>query len=122
MLEKRILSLLKLLENNIGDNYKIVDKQELLSMLPSAARFDITSLESALNYLSDRQYISIKYSDSNDICLCTTAKAKAYLEHSKSNIERTTLTKSQYFTIFAVVLIASFVGCLLATIVASLFN
>ncbi len=121
MLEKRVKVLLQLIDDNVGTSYKILTRAELLDMLCSQMDSTVEQMDSAINYLMQKEYITVKYNDSTDICLASTTKARAQLEHSKSNIQRASIPKWQFWTMLGIVVLGSFVGSLLADIIQSIF-
>lgn len=121
MLEKRVKLLLQLIDENVGTSYKILTRAELLDMLDAQMDSTAEQMDSAINYLMQKEYITVKYNDSTDICLASTTKARAQLEHSKSNVERASLPKWQFWTMLGIVVLGSFVGSILANIITGLF-
>ncbi len=121
MLEKRIRILLQLIDDNVGTSFTILTRVELLDMLCKEIDSTIEDMDSAINYLVQKEFITVKYNDSTDICLASTTKARAQLEHSKSNIQRASIPKWQFWTMLGIVILGSFVGSLLADILVGLF-
>ncbi len=121
MLEKRVKILLQLIDDKVGTSYKILTRAELLDMLSQQMDSTVEEMDSAINYLMQKEYITVKYNDSKDICLASTTKARAQLEHSKSNIQRANLPKWQFWTMLGIVILGSFVGSILANIITNAF-
>ncbi len=114
MLEKRVRILLQLIDEHVGTNFTVLTRQELLDMLCQQTDATLEQMNSAINYLMQKQYIVVKYSDSTDICLASTTKARAQLEHSRSNVQRANISRWQVWTLIGIVVLGSFVGSLLA--------
>lgn len=71
-----------LVENIVGDKYKVFDKSELTAVSPSA--------EEELNMLKTNGYVVIKYADEEEVCLCVTVSGRAAAEKNADNAVRET--------------------------------
>lgn len=90
MLDKRCLSLLNIINREcVGSGYKVFDTEYLLSSMPVKFGLDNQSVLDCVKTLADREYISVKYQDDFEICLCPLNKGRLVFENQiECEIER----------------------------------
>lgn len=121
MLDKKTSAVLKLLRDKTENTYKVLDKSQLLAELPDKLRVDVQSLLAIITFLSENEYVSVKYQDKDEICVATTIKADSYLDGEKDLHQKAKLTNSQTTLLFVGVFIAAFLGALIAGLIGKLF-
>ncbi len=121
MLDKKSSAVLELLRNKTENNYKVLDKNQLLAELPSKLKIDIQGLLAIITFLTENEYVSVKYQDKDEICICTTIKADSYLDGEKDLQQKAKLTASQTTVLFIGVFVAAFFGALIAGLIGKLF-
>lgn len=88
MPDKRSLLLLKLLCGIcVNSGYKVIELQELAAGLPPEYAFTSADVDKMLAFLNDRSFISLRYGDGNEACLCVLPKGR---EACEREIERET--------------------------------
>lgn len=120
-MDKQIEIVLQYLRKETGEQYKILEIDEILNIFPK--RYGITKevLLSALNYLKENGHIIVKYYDGVEICIKATDKAEAYIEHSKHEEQRVVLKKRHYWAIFGFAVLGSIVGGIIFVLIKKLF-
>lgn len=118
MLDKKSESLLALLLDLAGLEYTVLDKNVLSDKLPARHKMNPQSVTAALTYLKENGYISVKYQDKEEICLCATIKAQSYFEGEKALAPKTKIANAQIWLLFLGVFAAAFCGALAAVFVA----
>ena len=87
MLDKRCFALLDIINARCKDSgYKVFDVSELELAMPTKFRIDANGVVDCLSTLSDRDYISVKYQDENEICLCPLTKGRLVFENRIDDI------------------------------------
>lgn len=83
MLDKRTEKALSIINTQCEEgSYKVLDANELLSLFPAKYRPDREGLNDIINYLCEREYIKIKYSDDKVYCLSPLPKGRLYHENA----------------------------------------
>lgn len=108
---KKILKILMILCNN--NSYSIVEITEILGQLSDKIEFDV--LSKYLNYLSDNQYIDVKYFDEKQICFAIMPKAKGLDEEVKYKKKTTNKYLRLALLMSVVSAISGFVGAFLGS-------
>lgn len=121
MLYKSTAALLKLLRDKTENNYKVLNKNQLLNELPAKYKVDMDGLLAIITFLTDNEYVSVKYQDKEEICIATTIKADSYLDGEKNMQQKAKLTNSQTTLLFVGVFVAAFLGALIAGLIGKLF-
>ena len=99
MLDKRCGFLLEIInERCSGSGYKVIDVEELRSAMPKYFSETNESIFEHLSYLSSREYISIKYQDETEVCLCPLTKGRLISEiKQEEDIEKKKDKKTYFF-------------------------
>lgn len=122
MLDKRTTALLdKINELCSEGSYKIVETEELLSCFPPKAKMDAEGLGHCLDYLSDRNYIDVKYADDGVYCLCPLPEGRTYFENARqARSDLLRRRRDTLVTTFFGAFFGGFAGALVAWLVSSL--
>jgi len=67
MLDKKTDAVLELLALKAGTSYKVLNKNQLLDDLPKKLKIDLQSMLSIVTFLSENEYVDVKYQDKEDI-------------------------------------------------------
>ncbi len=118
MLDKRCSALLDIINAEcVGAGYKVMGIDELKLAMPSAFTETTESVLEHLSYLSEREYISVKYQDENEVCLVPLTKGRLVTEN---RIEQEVENTSQKRAYFAYAFLGAFSASLLGVIICLL--
>lgn len=123
MLDERTNILLKYINDYCKDqSYKVVDIEQLQSAFPNKFSIDKEGVEQMIEYLTARQYISVKYSDKEQYCLSPLPKGRHYFETQldkiiSDNYQRTKTAKIVFGASFA----GAFLGSMITFLVSLFF-
>lgn len=121
MLDKKMEAVLQALLNLAGNSYKVLNKQSILQSLPRKLNIDSNTLGAIFSFLSENDFIDVKYQDKDEICLCTTIKAESYVTGDKMQ-QRASLSTKQNVWLTAGMFISSFLGAFVAILIAKLLG
>lgn len=77
MLDKISAKLIKVLNKlSVKNTYNVLELREILNNLQDKNKMDEEVLLKNLEYLAEREFIDIKYSDENEVCLCLLPKSR----------------------------------------------
>jgi hypothetical protein len=98
MLDERTLNLLDVINHEcLGGGYKVFSIEDLVLSIPKGYNADINSVRESLDYLSMREYISVKYEDENEVCLTPLPKGRLVFENRiDSEVEREQTSRKYY--------------------------
>lgn len=119
MLDKKTTAVLTMLAQQVGYNYKVVKKQTLLSALPKKYSDDVQSLVAIIAFLKEKDFLSVKYQDKEEICLALSVKAETYLSQDVPSAESQIPTKQAVWLLLGVFAFA-FLGAFAAVLVGKL--
>ena len=115
MLDKKTTTVLRTLGKLSGENaYKVITVEEILASLPAKA-YDLDSVKQTIDFLNKQEYIVIKFEEDYTFCYSLLPKARIYLEQDIVKPKN----KQKKFEImhYIYVMIASFIGAMLAMLV-----
>lgn len=116
MLDKKSISVLKALNKlAINSAYKVVTSDEILMNLSQKSQFDADTINEIISYLEKQEYINIKFSEENTYCYSLLPKARIFLEQETGKVKPKKFNLP--FLNYIFILIASFVGTMLALII-----
>ena len=82
MLDKRCVCLLEVLNGECeSSGYKIFSIEELVLAMPESLGVDAFIVEECIKTLCDHEYISVKYQDDVEVCLCPLTKGRLVFEN-----------------------------------------
>lgn len=82
MLDKRCLALLNILNSEcLSSGYKVITIEELTTSMPAFFGIDSDGVRECLGTLSEKEYISVKYQDETEVCLCPLPKGRLVFEN-----------------------------------------
>ena len=118
MLDERAITLLDIinLECRSG-GYKVFFIKDLISSFPARLYVDESGLLESIETLSIHQYISVKYQDQTEICLCSLIKGRLESENRlDAQIERLEENKKHFLFSFFGALLGGVCAFILALI------
>ena len=119
MLDKRTEAVLQILSEQAKDGYTVLQKQQLLKLLPQKYQLDTKNFCATVSFLKEQGYVDVKYQDKDSICLSVTVKAKNHLE-GLGETKGAKIVSNQFGLLLLLVGACAFVGAFVATIVAKL--
>ncbi len=124
MLDKRCFALLDIINARcVLSGYKIFDISELVSAMPKCFRADESVVKDCVATLAETGYLSVKYQDDNEICLCPLPKGRTVFEDKiTQHIESVGLQKRLGLYAFFGSLLGGTLGVTLTTIILRLFG
>ena len=82
MLDKRCLKLLDIINGEcLNSGYKVIDISAVIAAMPASFGMDEENIRECLEMLSAREYVSVKYEDDKEVCLCPTPKGRLVFEN-----------------------------------------
>lgn len=102
MLDRRCYALLDEINARCeSSGYKIFDVNELVQAMPVALGMDAACLSDCILTLSAREFISVKYQDDNEVCLCPLVKGRLVFENRiQEKIEQSKRKKALFISSF----------------------
>ena len=76
MLDKLTASVLGIVNAESGGAYKVMETDDFIAALPAEGKTDAAGVANALQYLSERGYIDIRYSDRGTYCVCSLRRSR----------------------------------------------
>ncbi len=124
MLDKRCLSLLEVINSACeNSNYKVFTVEELISLMPSYFNIDQYGVLECVKTLWEREYISVKYQDDFEICMCPLTKGRLVFENQLSEeIEKMRAEKRYFLYSFLGAILGGAIITALALLVALVFR
>lgn len=115
MLDLKTNLILKLFISQCEEgSYKILEKSELISLLPQKYKVDEFELSLIAQNLEKEDYISIKYEDEKVVCLCILSKALTIQETKEKYKEKQIASPYLFFLfVFFTTMLSSFISCLI---------
>ena len=121
MLDRKSTAVLQLLRDKTANAYKVLNKNDILTELPQKLKIDMQGLLAIVTFLTENEYVSVKYQDKDEICVATTVKADSYLDGEKDMQQKAKISNAQVTWLFAGAFLAAFLGALLASFIGKLF-
>ena len=111
MLDKRTISLLDIINLECQNGgYKVILIQDLLDSMPKYFHADIQSVFEDIKTLVNHEYISVKYQDDSEICVCPLIKGRLEGEN-RINEEIEKIQHEKKYFIYA--FLGAFLGCII---------
>ena len=116
MLDKKSTAVLKSLNKlSEGCTYKVVTSDEIIVNLSQKNLYDHDNIKEIIDFLNKQEYLNLKFSEENTYCYTLLPKARIYLEQNTASAKPKRLEFQTQTYLF--VMIASFIGCLLAMLI-----
>lgn len=82
MLDKRSKSALRFFVEECNEGgYKILETEDIIKSLPKNYKADAETVAHIIKYLENGEYISVKYSDLDQYCLCPLPFGRQFIEN-----------------------------------------
>jgi hypothetical protein len=83
MLDKRSKSALRFFVEECSEgSYKILETEDIIKHLPKSFKADEVAVAQIAKYLENGEYISVKYSDDQQYCLCPLPFGRQFIENA----------------------------------------
>ena len=69
MLDKKTDAVLELLFDNTQNSYKVLNKAQIIAELPQKMKIDAAAFSAILTFLTENEYVGVKYQDKDEISL-----------------------------------------------------
>lgn len=114
--------ILKIIINECKDGgYKLLEKSDIISLLPQKYKVEEAELDSIINNLEKNDLISLRYDDDKVYCVCVLPNALKLVENKNTETEnKCPSIKINYIYIILIVFIISLLSNLIAEFIASL--
>lgn len=115
MLDTKSTLILKILQKECKNgSYKILDKNDIISALPTRYRCDTDELDHIISYLERQDYVSVKYDDDSIYCLCILPAINEITTPKKKKKEKKFLLP---LIVFVLAFIGAFGGAMIARLI-----
>ncbi len=115
MLDLKSKLVLKILQKECRTSgYKVIDKADIISALPSKFRMDEDGLDHIITFLERSECIHVKYDDEKVYCLCILPLGNQLTEKDTAEKKERRFSPLLVFLIFFAALIGGFVGGIVA--------
>lgn len=122
MLDSRSKSVLNFLVKECSEgSYKIIEASDILSALPKNYNADKEIISQIIKHLENGEYISVKYSDDEQFCLCPLPFGRQFIENDEIQLTNRKSIKSIGSKIFFSAFFSAFMGAFLGTLIYNLF-
>ncbi|MBR5012316.1 MAG: hypothetical protein IKY15_00080 [Clostridia bacterium] len=117
MLDKRSKSALRFFVDECSEgSYKIVETEDIIKHLPKNLKVDADAVAQIIKYLENGEYISVKYADADQYCLCPLPFGRQFIE----NIDQEENQKKQNRFFALKNGLTTFIGSLLGAFIGTL--
>ncbi len=97
----------------VGSGYRVFGLDELASYMPSQYGVKADEIGLCINNLIEREYLSVKYLDQSEVCLCPLPKGRLVFENRiDSQIEKSVANKKGFLYGFLGALTGGLLGAL----------
>ena len=79
-MDKLTSSILAVVNAQTGGAYKVMEAKDFIDALPEKTKTDETGVSNALQYLAERGFVDIRYSDRDTYCVCSLPKGRTFEE------------------------------------------
>lgn len=122
MLDNRSKYILKFIVKECNEgSYKILEICDITANLPKKFNADNNIVVQTLKHLENGGYISVKYSDDDEVCLCPMPFGRQTVENEITSTRTKIESPSLVLVIFLAFLFA-FLGAFLGTIICNLIK
>ena len=117
MLDKRSKSALRFFVDECSEgSYKILETEDIIKHLPKNLKVDADAVAQIIKYLENGEYISVKYADADQYCLCPLPFGRQFIE----NIDQEENQKKQNRFFALKNGLTTFIGSLLGAFIGTL--
>jgi len=121
MLDVRSKYVLKFIVNECNEGtYKIIDATDIISFLPKKYKADTENVAQIIKHLENGDYVSVKYSDEEQFCLCPSPFGRQFIENEDIQNKNKTVLKHLGRRNNLGVLLFALLGAFLGTLIYNL--
>lgn len=122
MLDFKSNLILKIIINECKDGgYKLLEKSDIISLLPSKYKIEESELDKIINSLEKNDLISLRYDDDKVYCVCIMPNALKIIDNKNTETEKNCSSiKINYFCIAIIVFFTSLFSSIVASLILSL--
>ena len=114
MLDKRSEALLQIINAECKEgSYKVLEVDDLIRSMPKKFKIDSDGILQLIGYLKKGEYVSVKYTDSEVVCLSPLPRGRRIFEVEEENKKQKKRKKIKIFLFISLILILAF-GVVLA--------
>ncbi len=113
--------ILNYINKECGTSYKILEIDDIHNEIEKIISQKNIDIKNILNNLENKQFISIKYIDNINVCLCVTELGKQIVNNAKDKMQKNKKIKIEIVFLLFLLLIFAFLGAFLGTIICNLF-
>ena len=118
MLDKRSKSALRFFVEECSEgSYKILETEDIIKHLPKNFKADAEAVAQIIRYLENGEYISVKYSDMEQYCLCPLPFGRQFIENVDQEEKRKKQNKFFAIKNGLSAFVGSVFGALLGTLI-----
>lgn len=122
MLDKRSKSALRFFVEECSEgSYKILETEDIIKHLPKSFKADEVAVAQIVKYLENGEYISVKYSDAQQYCLCPLPFGRQFIENFDQEEKRKKQNKFFALKNGLSAFLGSILGALLGTLIYYMF-
>lgn len=122
MLDKRSKALLRFINEECKEGtYKVIEVDDILRCMPKKFKMDQDGIAQIMNYLSNLDYISVKYKDGVVYCVSPLPRGRKVFEIEEDEKRTNKLKKIKCFFLVSFICLAAFGGMLLASYISKKF-
>lgn len=120
MLDKRTAAVLGAINDACGEgSYKILAIGELIESVPARYRADEEGVRQIVDYLREREYVSVKYSDERELCVCPLPRGRQYFENEERDRKE---GRKKFESYLLVAFLGAMIGALIGGAVVALIT
>ena len=121
MLDVRSKSVLNFLVKECSEgSYKIIEASDILSALPKNFNADKEIISQIIKHLENGEYVSVKYSDDDQFCLCPLPFGRQFIESDDIQLTNTKSIKNIGAKIYIYAFLSALIGSFLGTLIFNL--
>lgn len=114
-MDKLTSSVLAVVNAQTNGAYKVMEAKDFIDALPEKTKTDETGVSNALQYLAERGFIDIRYSERNTYCVCSLPKGRTFEESTGAEKARGRHgARNQWLITFFGAMLGAFAGGCLA--------
>lgn len=122
MLDKRSKALLRFINEECREGtYKVIEVDDILRCMPKKYKMDQDGIAQIINYLSNLDYISVKYKDGIVYCVSPLPRGRKIFEIEEDEKRTNKLKKIRLCLLVLLIGIVAFGGMLLASYISKKF-
>ena len=122
MLDRRSEALLRIINEECREGtYKVIEVEDVLRAMPKKFKIDQDGISQIMNFLSNSDYISVKYKDDVVYCVSPLPRGRKVFEIEEDEKRDKKRKKLKNIFVISLILILSFGAMLLASYISKKF-